>query len=321
MVKDFIRHLSASYDKKKVLFLTTSNRWDGEEELPKSTQLAYYLADELKKHGVGVTVMEVPKMKIYSCEGNVSSFKGNTCGLKESLLKDSSKNPSGYHRCWASLNHKDDELWKISKELFQSSAVVFFVSVRWGQTNAYYQKLIERLNWIENMHTTLGESNPVSEIEAGCIAIGQNWRGAEVVEVQKQVYAFYGFKVPPALSFNWQFTPDANDETEISYIQAPSAFEKFFQVTLKGLNKIKESMKFLKFGDFLHEAAQFPHEIKSESYWKKIIDSVPNISQRTYLSSVLNTVMKKQGGKASDRQMEVLRRAASGDKTPYSTKN
>ena len=70
-----------------------------------------------------------------------------------------------------------------------------------------------------------------------------------------------------------------------------------------------------------NESAQFPHQIKSETYWKKIIDSVPNPSNRSYLSKVFDTVMKKQSGFASDRQMELLRRAEKGDTTPYHTKN
>lgn len=82
-----------------------------------------------------------------------------------------------------------------------------------------------------------------------------------------------------------------------------------------------DNVKFLRFEDFLEENSQFKHEIKSESYWRSIINSLSNFSQRKYLEEVLETVMKKQNGKASDRQMSVLRKAASGDKTPYSTKN
>jgi len=249
MIAKFIDHLK---DKKKVLFLTTSNRWEGDSDSPKSTQLAQELADRLEKLGVEVKVLDIPKLKIYPCEGNVSAAKGNSCGLKAALLKDDKKNPSGHHRCWASLNNEDDELWRVSKELFDSDAVVFFMSIRWGQTNAFYQKLIERLNWIENRDTTLGEKSIVSNIEAGCIAIGQNWRGAEVVEVQKKVYAFYGFKVPSALSFNWQFTKDANDETKASYLAAPAAFSKFFKIPLKGVKAIKESLNYIGFKEFVN---------------------------------------------------------------------
>lgn len=312
MIDKMVEYLSA---KKKVLFLTTSNRWEGENELPKSTQLAYQIAQDLSIKGCSVEVLEVPKLNIYPCEGNVSSLKGNTCGLKDALLKDTSKNPSGYHRCWASINNPDDELWKVSKELFDSEAVVFFISVRWGQANGYYQKLIERLNWIENMHTTLQEENEVRNIEAGCVVIGQNWRGEEVLETQKEVYRFYGFKVPSELSFNWQYTQDADDETQESYQKAPKAFELFFDIILKGAKKIKESMKFLGFSEFLNENSNFPHQIKSEDYWRKVLQG------NKYALDVLDTIMKRQQGRASDRQMNILRKGEKGDRTPYSTKN
>jgi multimeric flavodoxin WrbA len=210
--------------KNKVLFLTTSNRYEKNvDDVPKSTQLAYHIQELLgmKK----VEIIEVPKLNIYNCEGNVSSANGNGCGKKEAVLKDDNKNPSGYHRCWCSLNHKDDELWKVSKPLFESDCVVFFGSVRWGQTNAIYQKLIERLCWIENRHTTLKESNIVKDISSGIVLIGQNWNGANVIETQKKVLNFYGFKVEDEICWNWQYTNNANDESKESYKKAITEFQ------------------------------------------------------------------------------------------------
>jgi hypothetical protein len=123
---------------KKVLLLTCSNR--GEEvsktQLPKSSILARVIHNNLDNS----TIIDVTKLKIYPCEGNVSRMDGNVCGIKEALLDDPEKNPSGYHRCWASVHNPDDELWKISKELFESDCVVFFASVRWGAANMFYQK-------------------------------------------------------------------------------------------------------------------------------------------------------------------------------------
>lgn len=210
--------------KKKILFLTTSNRWSGDEENPKSTLLAKRMADVIGKENV--TIIEIPKLKIYNCEGNISRAAGNNCGILKALLKDKNKNPSGNHRCWASINNKDDELWKISKELFASDCVVFFGSVRWGQMNAYYQKLIERLSWIENRHSTLGEKNILQNIDAGIIIVGQNWNGSEVLKTQKNVLAFFGFNLVDELCWNWQFTNDTNEESEESYKLAFSKFER-----------------------------------------------------------------------------------------------
>jgi multimeric flavodoxin WrbA len=217
-------------DKEKILFITTSNRWEGDKELPKSSQLAWHIESFLL--GKKVKIIDASKLKIHYCEGNVSRTEGNNCGVKESVLKDKEKNPSGDHRCWASINNKDDELWKISKELLEADAIVFFVSTRWGQTNAVYQVLIERLNWIENRHTTLKENNIVEGKVAGIVVIGQNWNGKQVVDTQKKVLDFYGFEAPEELSFNWQYTDDVVDETQKSYKAAPSAFEKSFDLKL-----------------------------------------------------------------------------------------
>lgn len=213
--------------KKKVLLITTSNRWEGhKDDVPKSTQLAQSIVEKLGTDKC--TLIDASKLHICVCEGNVSSKTGNHCGTKDSLLKDKDKNPSGYHRCWASLNNKNDELWKITKELFESDVVLFFISIRWGQTNSIYQKLIERLCWIENRHTTLGESNIVKNIDAGIIAIGQNWNGNDVVQTQKQVLEFYGFKTPSELFWNWQFTDQTTDEKKSSYSKAIKIFDNTF---------------------------------------------------------------------------------------------
>ena len=212
--------------KKKILFLTTSNRWIGEKnDIPKSTQLALKMKKIL---GRKVKIIRVPELKIYMCEGNVSVARGSNCGVAKALLKDKFKNPSGFHKCWASINNKDDELWKISKSLFESDCVVFFGSVRWGQTNAIYQKLIERLTWIENHRSTLQEGNLVGKINAGIILVGQNWNGADVLRIQRGVFESFGFKVVEKLCWNWQYTKDAYDERNESYKRGVKEFEKIF---------------------------------------------------------------------------------------------
>jgi len=104
---------------------------------------------------------------------------------------------------------------------------MFFTSVRRGQANSMYQKLIERFTWIENRHSTLGEENIVKDIEAGIIVIGHNWNNEAVLNTQKEVLEMYGFKVPKQLSRGRTFT-DMNDESQESYQKAVEQFEKDF---------------------------------------------------------------------------------------------
>ena len=207
---------------KKIVFLTTSNRWEGEKELPKSS----IIADELKKRLDNVDIINVSKLKIFPCEGNVSTHKGNTCGVKDALLK--TNNPNKFIRCWASVNNKSDELHKVANAIYDADIVIFFGSIRWGKMNAIYSQLIERLTWLENRHATLGESNLLKDKECGIVAVGHNWNGEEAVKLEKEVLGFFGFKTPNQLSFNWQFTKDKFDETKKGYKDDYSTFLKEF---------------------------------------------------------------------------------------------
>jgi hypothetical protein len=73
---------------------------------------------------------------------------------------------------------------------------------------------------------------------------------------------------------------------------------------------------FKSFNDFVNEAkSPFTHKINSEKYWRKMVDG------NAFATQILDTVMKKQNGMASERQWEVLKRVESGDKTPYHPKN
>ena len=217
---------------KKVLLLTCSNR--GEEvsktQLPKSSILARVIHNNLDNS----TIIDVTKLKIYPCEGNVSRMEGNVCGIKEALLDDPEKNPSGYHRCWASVHNPDDELWKISKELFESDCVVFFASVRWGQANMFYQKLIERLNWINNRFIPYGEENIIKNISSGFIIIGQHKYGDDITELQYNNHEYYGFDVNKELYWNWNAEDiEFDDETLQGYLDSYPEFFDEFKIKIK----------------------------------------------------------------------------------------
>jgi multimeric flavodoxin WrbA len=227
---------------KKVLFLTTSNRWEGYNELPKSSIIAQELASQLKS----VEIINVSKLKIFPCEGNVSNHNGNGCGIKKALLKDDKKNPDKFIRCWASINNPTDEMHKVANAINNADIVIFFGSIRWGKMNAIYTQLIERLTWLENRHTTLGESNLLKDKEAGVIAVGHNWNGKESVKLEKEVLGFFGFKTPDVLSFNWQYLQNANDETQSGYKKEYTSFMKDFNYveSLKeGIKKFREYFK------------------------------------------------------------------------------
>ena len=214
---------------KKVVFITTSTRWSGSKEKPKSTQLAEKMSEKLFP---SAQIINAANLIVFPCEGNVSTSPengANHCGTPGAILKDGEKNPGGFLRCWASLNNPSDELWKISKAIYESDVIVFFGSMRWGSLDSIYKKVLERLIWIENRHTTLGGENPVKDKSVGVMIIGQNWNGLEELEKQKQILSWFGFQTPDELFWNWQYTNDFKDESQKSYIEAYDSFEKHLE--------------------------------------------------------------------------------------------
>ena len=133
----------------------------------------------------------------------------------------------------------------MSKELLECDAVVFFGSIRWGKMNAIYARLVERLTWLENRHSTLGESNLLKDIEAGVISVGHNWNGSEAVALERKVLSFFGFRTPDELSWSYQWTDDAKDETAAGYKKDISDFEKEFPF----VRLVKEAV--VRFRDFI----------------------------------------------------------------------
>ena len=230
MLHDVTKTIEYLKNKERIVFITTSNRWEWLHEVPKSTQLAHHIAKEIGEDKV--IFFDIAQMNIVPCEWHVSGLAHNNCWVKEALLKDSEKNTSGCHRCRASFTNPDDELRKISKALLESEVILFFTSVRWWQTNSIYQKLIERLTRIENRRTTLGEDNIIKNIEAGIIVIGHNRNNEVVITTQKNVLEMYGFKVPKQLSRGRTYT-DMNDESQQWYQKAVGQFEKDFWFILE----------------------------------------------------------------------------------------
>ena len=75
---------------------------------------------------------------------------------------------------------------------------------------------------------------------------------------------------------------------------------------------------FLNYDEFINEAqSPFKHKINSEKYWRRILDD----NRFKFALDVLNTVVTKQNGMATDRQWTILKRAENGDTSPYSTKS
>ena len=72
----------------------------------------------------------------------------------------------------------------------------------------------------------------MKKLEAGIVLFGHNWNDKQVLTTQKQNFKWFGWKTPSALSFNWQYTTDAEEESPESYLDAIEKFEVLLQVGL-----------------------------------------------------------------------------------------
>jgi len=118
-----------------------------------------------------IRIIDVPKLVItharqYQCAQRQPSNAG-------SHTEEQTENPP-VPSLLGLDQQQDDELYKITRVLFQSKVVVFFV-VRWGQANSVYQRLLERLSWIENVLPRWREAlAEITKCEAGIVLFGQN---------------------------------------------------------------------------------------------------------------------------------------------------
>jgi hypothetical protein len=102
----------------------------------------------------------------------------------------------------------------------------------------FYQKLIERLNWINNRFVPLGESNIIKNIDSGFIIIGQHQYGNEIVQRQYENHDYYGFNVNKKLYWYWNAeNVEYDDETLEGYIESYPEFFKEFKIKVQMGNK------------------------------------------------------------------------------------
>jgi hypothetical protein len=104
-----------------------------------------------------------------------------------------------------------------------------------GADEQRYQRLFERLSWIENRFTTLGEAPipALRKLEAGMVLFGHNWNDRQVLATQKKNFGWFQWKTPAALSFYWQYTARAEEESQASYRDARAQFGELVQLTVR----------------------------------------------------------------------------------------
>ena len=195
--------------KKKVLFIsTTSNLIENSTSF-----LCLVKIYEFMKANYGIEGSFIDAARIHIVE-NLSCYAngGSHCASYE----------AGPYRCWAHLESIQDPLKYggvdqmpvIYDSLLECDAVIFGTSVRWMSHSAVLQKVIERLNTLENRKSVYKEKNPLEGKSCGIVVTGQHYQAQKCASHLFEVFSMLGFKVSPDAQFSWQRSFDLSHEQE-----------------------------------------------------------------------------------------------------------
>lgn len=152
---------------------------------------------------------------------------------------------AGKYRCWATYESIEDpekhggidEMPVIYDGIDESDIIIFSTSVRWMSHSALFQKIIERMNTLENRHSVYGEKNPLSGKKAGIIVVGQHYQSQKVAGSLSETMTLLGFQCSNSSIFSWQKSHNMNEEqaekTNISnvakYIETKEGKNQMFE--------------------------------------------------------------------------------------------
>ena len=121
---------------------------------------------------------------------------------------------AGPYRCWANVGDKAEQMPVVYDGLAWADVVVVTTSARWGSHTAVLQRVIERMNTLENRATAYGEPYPLWGKKLGVVVTGLHWRAQQVAEQLLETLRWWGFATQPgaANALVWQRTKDVSFE-------------------------------------------------------------------------------------------------------------
>lgn len=163
----------------------------------------------IASRGHDVTLLDAAKLHVVQ---NLSCYAG---GGRNCASPD-----AGPYRCWAHKNSVDDpakyggedEMPVLYDGIADADVVLWATSVRWMSHSSLLQRVIERMNTLENRASVYGEANPLAGKLAGVLVAGQHYEGQKVAICLQEVFIRLGFTVPLDAQMVWQRTLDLNLE-------------------------------------------------------------------------------------------------------------
>jgi len=189
---------------RRVLIIQTTTH---DPAVSTSWAMGWEAAKWIKKYDPSADIRVIDANKLHIVE-NLSCYAngGRHCA-------DSKAGP---FRCWAHVSSLEDpakyggvdEMPVIYDGLKWADTVVFATSARWGSHSALCQKIIERMNTLENRGSFWKEGFPMAGKRLGVIVGGLNWKTSVISKHLMETFRWWQFEVDPDASLVWQFTRD-----------------------------------------------------------------------------------------------------------------
>ena len=208
----------------------------------------------VEKDSASVEVLK-KVLKILETLGHDTMFiNANDLHIVENLscyaggAKNCASYDSGKYRCWAHFHSVEepekyggvDEMPVIYDAISNSDIVIFSTSNRWMNHSALLQKIIERMNTLENRVSVYKEKNPLKEKRCGVIVTGQHYQSQQVASKLLEVFSLMGFTTSLDEMFTWQKTWNMNKEQGNT---SNNIFVEKYLDSSAGENQLKDFIK------------------------------------------------------------------------------
>jgi len=175
--------------------------------------------DPLVSTSVAMAVAALDRMR----DEDVCFINANDLHIVQNLScyangkKDCANPAAGPYRCWAHVNSLQDpakyggvdQMPVIYDRLRWADVVIFCTSTRWGSHSALLQKIIERMDTLENRGASWGEPYPMAGKRCGVIVGGLHWKTQRVADQLQETFRWFRFDVPQQYgALVWQRTDD-----------------------------------------------------------------------------------------------------------------
>ncbi len=156
---------------------------------------------------------------------------------------------AGPYRCWAHhlsvQNPKEyggvDQMSVIYDAIAWADVVFFSTSVRWTSHSALLQKIIERMNTLENRYSVYNEPNPLHGKKCGIIVVGQHYQSQEIASRLVETFCQLGFETHTYAVFTWQRSMDRG----LEQVGSNTPFVMKYLQSYEGQDQINRIFKYL----------------------------------------------------------------------------